>query len=237
MSNNLNLDQMAAGQSQPEQTVNDIAGQLDAAITESMDSDLSAGNDTLTAAEFRGNIRFVGTGMTQDRSITVYNSKHVFIVYNPSTSYNLSVIRGSTTIILAPGVSGVFYTDGTTNGLWLVASRSPDIYEAASFNAGAPSASQIMLRRVFTVACATVINFVLSRADADVAATSSTDFDIQKNGVSIGTLNFAGSATAGTFTVAAAQSFAAGDVLSIVAPGTPDATLADISITIQTRRT
>jgi hypothetical protein len=56
-------------------------------------------------------------------------------------------------------------------------------------------------------------------------------FDLLKNGVSFGTVTFNVSAT-GSFTVASATSFAAGDVLTITAPATADSTLEDISITL-----
>lgn len=50
------------------------------------------------------------------------------------------------------------------------------------------------------------------------APTNAVSFDIRKNGVSIGSMNFATSATSATFTHASSTSFAAGDVLSIVSP-------------------
>lgn len=60
------------------------------------------------------------------------------------------------------------------------------------------------------------------------ATTAQTDFDLQKNAVSFGTMRFAAAATTATFIAASPTSFSAGDVLTVVAPGTPDVTAADL---------
>lgn len=71
----------------------------------------------------------------------------------------------------------------------------------------------------------------LSKAAALVASTGTAVIDIQKNGSSVGSITFT-TDDAGTFTVATQVDFAAGDVLSLVAPASPDATLADIFLTL-----
>ena len=60
---------------------------------------------------------------------------------------------------------------------------------------------------------------------------------MKKNGSSIGTINWAASATTATYTFASTITFAAGDILQLVAPATADTTLADIGITIAATRT
>lgn len=121
MSDNLNLDQMSAGQNQKEQTHNDSNGQLDAAITEIFSVDVSGGDITLTDAEFRRARRFVATGATADQNITVPAIKREFSVYNPHASYYITVTRGATVIAVPPNVSFILQTDGTTDGLTRVA--------------------------------------------------------------------------------------------------------------------
>jgi hypothetical protein len=71
-----------------------------------------------------------------------------------------------------------------------------------------------------------------SQGAAAIAASAVTTFKIQKNSTNVGTMVFAASATAATFTMSAATTFDAGDVLTMVAPATPDATLADLAWTI-----
>lgn len=71
-----------------------------------------------------------------------------------------------------------------------------------------------------------------SKAVALTAATAETVFSIQHDSVEVGTCTFAAAGTVGTFAAAAEFTIAAGETFSIVAPATPDATLADITFTI-----
>lgn len=129
MSNNLNLEQMAANQNQKEQTHNDANGQIDAAITEFLELDMSGGDVTLTDAEYRGAVRFVTTGLTADQALTVPAIKRFFMIHNPSTDYYVTVTRGTTTQNITPGCTAVMYTDGTTNGLACVSSEGADVLQ------------------------------------------------------------------------------------------------------------
>jgi hypothetical protein len=98
----------------------------------------------------------------------------------------------------------------------------------------APTASQVVLRFVAPTAITLPANLSTSFGKAGTAATASTTFNVQKNGSTIGTVVFASSGTVPTFTTSggAAQSLAAGDVLTLVAPASPDATLSLVGITI-----
>jgi len=70
---------------------------------------------------------------------------------------------------------------------------------------------------------------------AEVAATASATFTLTKNGVSFGTATFAAAGTVPTFTVASDTDFAVGDILRIMPPGTQDATLSGVCITLNGR--
>jgi hypothetical protein len=108
----------------------------------------------------------------------------------------------------------------------------------AAFYPGTPTASALILYLPFAVAVTLPANLAGSYVKAKTAATASTAFDVQKNGSSVGTITFAASGSAATFstTGGAAVSFAAGDVLSIVSPATPDATLSDIGFSLLANR-
>lgn len=105
-------------------------------------------------------------------------------------------------------------------------------YDIGTFVAGSPEADEVVLRFVATRAFTLPAGLSGSQVKAGTAADDATDFDVKKGASSVGTISFAASGDTATFTMASATSFTAGDILSIVAPSTPDATLADISFTL-----
>lgn len=113
---------------------------------------------------------------------------------------------------------------------------NPPTVDAATFVPGKPAESGTIMQFVTPRAITIPASAAGSHAYVGTAATATADFDIQKNGLSAGTLSFAIGANTGTFTVASDVSLAAGDRLSIVAPSPQDATLADLSITIAATR-
>jgi hypothetical protein len=105
-------------------------------------------------------------------------------------------------------------------------------FDLVAFYPGVPSASAIVTRVPVARAVTFPSGLTGSVAKASVAATSSTAFDIQKNGTSVGTITFAAAGTSATFTAASAITLAAGDVIAIIAPGTADATLANVGFVL-----
>lgn len=67
-----------------------------------------------------------------------------------------------------------------------------------------------------------------SRASAAVAATGTPVLSIEQNGVEVLTVTFTGDT--GAFSTGGELTFVEGDVITIIAPASPDATLADVSI-------
>ena len=101
-----------------------------------------------------------------------------------------------------------------------------------TFVNGRPAASQVLQRYVFAQAVTFAAGLPGSQGTAGVAATAAATCDIQKNGASVGAMLFAGSSATAGFAMAAATSFAPGDVLTLVAPASPDATLANLAWTL-----
>ena len=123
------------------------------------------------------------------------------------------------------GLSPTSYTltgDGAVQGPAYVSGSWP----------GSPTASQIVERYIFATAVTFPAGLGGSYGAAGTAATAATVFTIAKNGAAIGTMQFAAGATSATFTMASAVTFTAGDVLTIAAPATPDATLANLAWTL-----
>jgi len=93
---------------------------------------------------------------------------------------------------------------------------------------GVPTASMIVFHHVFTQAVTFVASLTGSYVKAGTAATAQTDFDLKKNGSSIGTVRFAAAGTTASYVSISSSSWAAGDILTLIAPASPDATIADI---------
>ena len=97
---------------------------------------------------------------------------------------------------------------------------------------GKPTANLVLQSYVFAAPVTLPAGLAGSWGTAATAATAATTFNIQKNGTNIGTMSFAASANTATFTMSSATEFNAGDVLTVVAPAVPDATLANIAWTL-----
>lgn len=104
--------------------------------------------------------------------------------------------------------------------------------DVMGFYPGLPTASAILTRVPIARAVVFPASLAGSYGKASANATAQTDFDVQKNGSSFGTMRFAAAASTATFISASGSTFAAGDVLSVVAPATPDATLANVGFAI-----
>ncbi len=110
-------------------------------------------------------------------------------------------------------------------------------YDVACYTPGKPASSATLLRFVAVRAFSLPANWTGSKGDAGAAATAQTDFTVKRKPVggvaaTIGTVRFAAAGTTPTFILAAATDFEPGDVLSIHAPSSQDATLADVAITL-----
>jgi hypothetical protein len=109
--------------------------------------------------------------------------------------------------------------------------QASSIIVSGSFS-GRPTANLVLQSYVFAAPGTLPAGLSGSRGTAATAATASTIFNIQKNGANVGTMVFAPSAAVATFTMSSATVFNAGDVLTVIAPALPDATLADLAWTI-----
>jgi Protein of unknown function (DUF2793) len=150
--------------------------------------------------------------------------------------------------ITSSGTLAVTKTNQSANQVWagptsgsaaapafraLVAGDVPaQPYDVGSFLEPAPTASQVVLRHVFARQVIFASGLSPSQGVAGTAATAQTDYDIQKNGSSVGTMRFAAAGTVASFIMASQTTFAAGDKLTVIAAATPDATLAKVSFTL-----
>lgn len=97
---------------------------------------------------------------------------------------------------------------------------------------GAPAAGEVVLRTVLARPVALAADFAGSVGAAGTAATADADFDVRRNGASIGTIRFAAGSDTATFIAASAVTLQPTDLLMVVASASPDATLADVTVTL-----
>ncbi len=112
----LNLPTIASGQLQPYQTSNDADAALESAVTGALEIDLSASDHVLTGAEFVEAIVFVAEGNAVPRSLTTPATQRLFAVINAGSDV-LTLTTGSTSKTIAASDAGIFYTDGSADGL------------------------------------------------------------------------------------------------------------------------
>lgn len=237
MSNNLNIDQVAENQANKEVTINTATGQLDAALTEKLTVDLASGSVSLTNTQYQRAIFAEITNVaTSGRTVTLPAIKKLMaFMSNVANTNTINLVKGATTLTVAPGEVVFIYTDGTTDGLIgltesSLAATKP--YDVGTFCAGLPSASEVLLAFNYVRDVTLPAGLTGSRVTAGVAATATADFDVLLNGGSIGTIRFAAAGNIASFVGFSGSTIAPNDLLQIVAPGTPDATLANISFTL-----
>lgn len=127
------------------------------------------------------------------------------------------------------GVTGAIQAQINTNA---AAIARFGVYDIAGGAVGKTTASAVVGYLEAVRAFRIPENFALSRARVLANATSISTFSVKKNGTEIGTIQFSSSSAAGVFSTLAVTSFAAGDILTVVAPATADATLSDLSFVI-----
>lgn len=228
---NLNITEVVASQTQKEVTINNALEALDSAITEILTVDMT-GNVTLTSAQVRTHVFFKATPVGVGSKMTFPALKRLFVVYNAGGTA-LDVACGTTVVTLNAGLAGLYYTDGTTNGLYEVSSGGGGGgVNVAVFVGGLPGDSELVSQLVVAEDTSFSIGMPDSQAYAGTLATSNASFTLTKNGVSIGTVDFTASNAAGSFSVGSAVTFSAGDRLGVIAPTPQDSTLSDVSITL-----
>jgi hypothetical protein len=104
-------------------------------------------------------------------------------------------------------------------------------WEGSVFVDGLPEAGEVLIRHAVAGPIRVAAGLTGWRFSGAANATGSAVFSVRKNGVEFGTITVAAGTATGAMAAATATDFAGGDVLSVEAPGTQDATLASFSIT------
>ena len=245
MSNNLALSQVAAAQNQKEVTINDQAGQLDAALTARLALAIDITNArTLTDTELRRFFFFDldPDGDPPDGAITLSVpgiSRGLFAVIN-DTGFDVTVeITGQalTPPTIADGEAALLTSDGVhvrLAGGGGGAAGGSTFYDIGFLYAGGPpGASELLFKWIATRDLTLPADFSGAVGHIGTNPTSTFDLDVALDGSSIGTVSVS---TAGVFsfttTSGTEKSVTGGQRLEVVAPGSADATAADIALTL-----
>lgn len=237
MANDLNIDQVTENQASPEVTINDAIAEVANAVSDDHTVDLTSGNVSLTAAQYRSALRFTASGVgTSGRTVTLPAVKRsIILVCASANTDTISLIKGSTTLTLVPGGTYFVHTDGTANQVdaTVIGNIAGAPFPLGFFVAGVPTATQLMLQYIFDQRVTFAANMAGSKYVNKTNPTATATITFKKNGSLIGATSTASISTGGaaTFTTDAVT-FAAGDILTVFAQGSPDATLADISFTL-----
>jgi hypothetical protein len=134
--------------------------------------------------------------------------------------------------VIVPAGSGLS-VDGSGKLTYTGSGIAYELHKPFIPNESAYAASEVLWNEIFT----TPINFAAgagsSKFSAMANATAQTVFSIEKNGTAVGTVTYAAASKTGVVNFTAATSFAIGDVISLVAPATPDTTLVGVFGTLQ----
>lgn len=231
------LDTIAASQANKEVSVNAL---LDAASPAMLYGRRAVTTAGLTWGYYGGTASVAGAPTTiANGTVTLAASATNYVEADPATgavSANTTGFTSGRTPLysVVTGASTVSsYTDLRVLGGATVAAPTAQPFDIHTFYPGKPTASARLYRGKLARAVTWPANFAGAQFTATANATASTVFDVQKNGVSVGSCTIAAGGTTATFatTGGAAVNFAAGDIFEVIAPASADATLADPAIT------
>jgi hypothetical protein len=234
---NLAVAHVAASQNQKEVTINDAIDALDRAVTDTLALDLSAGSLSLTAAQLRAAMVLHPMGaLTGPGSILVPQIRRVFALLNTDSAFAVTVARGTSAVAVQPGESALLICDGTTNGVFRVGPGYP-VYDFGMVAGTAPGAGEVLGKVVIPRPLLIPPDLAESAVHVDTAPEADFAIVLTRNGVAVASITVHPDASASLATSANAPvAIAAGDVIRFVAPATPDASIAGISLTIAARR-
>ena len=245
----LQLDELTQGMVQAFQAANNNS----VAIEDSNNRDLIIdGSDplnlTLLPLDILRYFVFRVQGLTGDDTlifphevddITPVATQRVLVVRNENDYYLTCTTDGTpgATVIIPPQGTRMILIDDQDIYLLCEGGAVTGVpHTVGVFSFGTPGSSDEMLRYNFVERITYAENFAGSFGSIRTTITTDPfDMDVQKNGVSIGTVSIDISDVY-TFTLAAPETFEPGDVMTVIAPASVDATAAGIAFTLKGAR-
>jgi len=242
ISTNLGITLIEVSQEDKEGAINNAINNLDtslsARLVHDMDSDADYTIDTITEEHYNLIIEITDTGvnLTTTRNIILPNLTQAHIVKNSTAETLVFKTLGGTGVSVIPNAIDLIYSNGTDIELVSALSTTGVPHDLHFYYPESPGVSSVVSFLVYMRTVSYTSGLTGSYAKSLVAATGSTTFSLEKNGVQFATCNFGVGSSTGTFTMGSDTTFNAGDILKIIAPASPDATLSGISINITGKR-
>jgi len=238
---NLGMVLMETAQVDKEVVLNDALGILDKVLAGTISHNMTSNADytlnTATDEQLNLAIKITDTSayLTANKNIILPNNSQLHIAWNNmGNGYSLifKTLSG-TGVTVADGEKKLIYSDGTN--IQFVAGLQSLEYpvDIFYFEPGVASNSQLVFLYPIARQTEFPVNLSGSKVIANTSATASTVFSLKKNGTEFATITFAASGTVATFAAASATTLSPGDYITLVAPSTADATLADIGFTFK----
>lgn len=243
-----NATHIEPNQIQLDLTANEAWDILDESTHALLEIELTTDDLTLSNTEIEqsGYLRVTGA-FTANRTLTLPNNddlgtaprpKKIAVEHGGSGGFTLTVETvDGTGIEIQPGNTQALYCDGVDVVAQGPATTTTAPYDVVAFVAGLPDAGALVGLHRFARAVEFAEDLPDSQGYCLTTSTGNVSFDVKKQVVggaltTPGTVDFAIGENEATFTWAADVSFAVGDVMLLYAPGSQDATLADVAITI-----
>ncbi|AFU87994.1 hypothetical protein CcrColossus_gp124 [Caulobacter phage CcrColossus] len=187
--------------------------------TASINLDVIGGSDTPVVIE-------------ADKRVLVYSDGTQIVAVSSGVSAlgNLSDVTGA-----GDASAGQVLSFDSGSGTW---TPTDNIADREFFTNGKPTASQRVYAHTFARNCRLFSDFSGSQGRAGTAASANAVFNVYKGATLVGTMTVAAGSTVFTFSTdtgggSTTVTFAPGDTLTIRAPSSQDANLADISVTLK----
>lgn len=179
------------------------------------------------------------TGKRWRKQDGVWVYKGIFAVFRLEGNWSAVTTYAQSVVVSRAGKLWLSRVDANLNHppessptQWDVFLSGGDAYDVVSFDTDRPASGELLLKIVFTRNVTFYAGLGDSRAKAEASATASSVFAWKKNGTQFATLTFAAASSTGVWACPVETAFAAGDVLTAIAPNPRDATLSGVSATM-----
>lgn len=232
---NLKVVELVPGATDGVTQLNIALTKIDAAVGEFKGVALTASPHVLLDAEsyHAATINFTGSpGITVTVEFPAGTGRPWRVINSTADdSLILLKVAGSlaTPLNLGPGSTVLVVSDETD----LLEGESR-VYDISSFYNGSPGNGEVIFKMRFARRVTFLENFAGSKGVPVTVADANADFDIKRNGVKVGIMQFGTGASTPNFSddLGGPITFEEDDVMDIQAPGSADATLANFGFTL-----